>query len=307
MDILCVGQLVLDILCRPVASLPEDTDTQIVETIEMNCGGDGLNVAMNLARLGEKIAMVGRVGQDGFGAFLRQRMEAAGVDIRGLISDGEGHTDACVALIDAKGDRNFLYAPGVNRHFTAADVADAQIPEEGLLHIGGTFLLPGLDGEGTAELFRRAHARGSRTSMDATHDASGRWMELIRPCLPHLDVFLPSEMEARSITRQDKPEAMAEVLLAAGVKTVIIKLGEQGCYVTDGQEAFFQAAYPVRAVDTTGAGDAFVAGFLHGRAQGHGIRECARIGCAAGAITVQSVGANTPALSREAIARILRA
>jgi sugar/nucleoside kinase (ribokinase family) len=158
--------------------------------------------------------------------------------------------------------------------------------------VGGTYLLPRFDGEGAAALFRGARAQGKLTTMDVTWDVEGRWLSTIAPCLPHLSWFLPSTKEAAKITGLERPEEMAAFLRAQGVGGVVIKLGQRGCYVLpQGKPGFFVPAYKVQAVDTTGAGDAFVAGFLAGLLRGWAPERCARLACAAAALNIQKVGA----------------
>ena len=152
--------------------------------------------------------------------------------------------------------------------------------------------MPRLDGEGAAELFKRAKALGKFTSMDVTWDVSGRWIEIIRPCLPYLDYFMPSIGEAKHITKKETPEAIADFFLNEGVGTAIIKLGKEGCLVKNAKEKFVCPAFKINAVDTTGAGDCFVAGFLTGILRGWPLTECARLACAVAAMCVMHIGAN---------------
>jgi sugar/nucleoside kinase (ribokinase family) len=160
------------------------------------------------------------------------------------------------------------------------------------VHVGGTYLLPRFDGAGAAQLFESARRDGKLTSMDVTWDTTGRWLATIEPCLPHLSFFLPSIREAREITGRERPEEMAELLQGRGVETVAIKLGAQGCYVKPaGAPGFFSPAFRTEVVDTTGAGDAFVAGFLAGVLRGRDPAACARLACAVAALNIRKVGA----------------
>jgi sugar/nucleoside kinase (ribokinase family) len=214
-------------------------------------------------------------------------------------------TCSTVVLINNKGERTFLHNPGANGNFSEDRIKDEWLKEAGIVFAGGTYTLPKFDGQGAAGLFRRAKAEGALTAMDVTHDTSGQWMKTIRPCLPELDYFMPSLKEAKCITGKDKTEEIAGLLIAEGVKNAVIKLGDKGCFVKNRDRAFYQDTYPGTAVDTTGAGDSFVAGFLAGLAAGESLEECARMGCAAGTITIGHVGATTEALSPEALRRIM--
>lgn len=138
---------------------------------------------------------------------------------------------ACLVLINTKGDRSFFYHGGANELFSPHDVDETMVAEAAIVHVGGTYLLPRLDGEGAAGLFERAQAAGKLTSMDVTWDVTGRWLSVIEPCLPHLSYFMPSIREAERIAGRSEPDAIAAFFEDRGVGTTVIKLGEKGCYV----------------------------------------------------------------------------
>jgi len=172
MDVLCVGQLAADILVRPVERVDFGVDTKRVEGIDIRSGGDGLNVALGLARLGNRVGFCGKVGNDQLGEYLAGVVRGAGIDDRSLRRTDEATTCACLVLINTKGDRSFFYHGGANELFSRHDVDESMVAEAAIVHGGGTYLLPRLDGEGTAGLFERAQAAGKLTSMDVTWDVS---------------------------------------------------------------------------------------------------------------------------------------
>jgi len=291
-EILCIGQLVADILVRPVERVDFGIDTQRVELIELRNGGDSLNAAIGLSRLGCRVGFVGRIGTDHWGDFLASVILGEGIDARGLKRTAEASTCSVVVLINSSGERIFFYHGGANDLFGPDDVDPVLVAEASLVHVGGTYLLPRFDGPGAAELFAAARKQGKLTSMDVTWDTQGRWLATIEPCLPHLSYFLPSVKEAREITGRERAEEMAEFLQARGVQTVVIKLGARGCYVKPpAGEGFYIPALTTEAVDTTGAGDAFVAGFLAGVLRGQDLAACARLACAVAALNIRKVGA----------------
>jgi sugar/nucleoside kinase (ribokinase family) len=299
-EILCVGQLVADILVRPVERVDFGLDTQRVDLIELRNGGDSLNTAIGLSRLGCRVGFVGRIGTDHWGDFLASVIRHEGIDARGLKRTGEAGTCSVVVLINSSGERVFFYHGGANDLFCPEDVDPALVADADVVHVGGTYLLPRFDGAGAARLFAGARLQGKLTSMDVTWDTEGRWLPTIEPCLPHLSFFLPSVREAREITGREKAEEMAEFLQARGVETVVIKLGARGCYVKPaGAEGFFSPAFPTQAVDTTGAGDAFVAGFLAGVLRGLDLAACARLASAVAALNIRKVGATAGMPSME--------
>jgi sugar/nucleoside kinase (ribokinase family) len=305
-EVLCAGQLAADILVRPVDRLDFASDTRRVEPIRLSSGGDGLNVAIGLARLGQRVRFAGLVGRDHWGDFLSSVIEREGIDGRGLKRTEEAGTCTVLVAINSQGERTFFYHGGANDRFSLQDVDPAPLADAKAVHVGGTYLLPRFDGEGAAALFRDARAQGKLTSMDVTWDVEGRWLSVIAPCLPHLDWFLPSTKEAARITGRSEPEAMAAFLREQGVGGVVIKLGERGCYVLPtGQAGFFAPAFSVPAVDTTGAGDSFVAGFLAGLLRGWPPERCARLACAAAALNIQKVGATAGMPTFEEASRLM--
>jgi sugar/nucleoside kinase (ribokinase family) len=291
-EILCVGQLVADILVRPVERVDFGIDTQRVELLELRNGGDSLNAAIGLSRLGCRVGFAGRIGADHWGDFLSSVIRDEGIDARGLRRTTEAATCSVVVLINSAGERVFFYHGGANDQFCLEDLDPALLAAASIVHVGGTYLLPRFDGAGAAQLFAAARKQGKRTSMDVTWDTTGRWLATIEPCLPHLSYFLPSVREAREITGRDRPEDMAEFLQDRGVETAVIKLGAQGCYVKPpAGKGFFSPAISTQVVDTTGAGDSFVAGFLAGVLRGRDLAASARLACAVAALNIRKVGA----------------
>ena len=292
MDVLCVGQLAADILVRPVDRVDFGVDTRRVEGIDIKNGGDCLNVALGLRKLGSSVGFSGLVGDDQLGQYLRGVVTAAGIDARGLRVTQQARTCSCLVLINGSGERTFFYYGGANDLFSLADVDRGMVTEASIVHIGGTYLLPKFDGEGAARLLAGARAQGKLTCMDVTWDTTGRWLSVIEPCLPHLSYFMPSIREAQEIAGTSDPARIALRLQDKGVETVVIKLGEKGCYVKPGRDAgFLCGAFPTEAVDTTGAGDSFVAGFLTGVRKGWDVKSCAELACAVAAMNIRTVGA----------------
>lgn len=291
-EVLCVGQLAADILVRPVDRLDFVNDTKRVDAIDIRNGGDSLNVAVGLKKLGHQVGFAGKIGDDLQGDFLVKTMDQAGIDRRGLIRAANLATCTVVVMINSTGERTFFYLGGANDHFSLEDLNRSLIDEAAVVHVGGTYLLPQFDGDGAAELFREARSMDKLTSMDVTWDIRGRWRKTIEPCLPYLSFFFPSYKEAAEITGRVKAEEMAALLQDWGVQNVVIKLGAEGCYVKPAAAGgFFVPAFDAAVVDTTGAGDSFVAGFLAGLLRGCEARECASFACAVAAMNIQSVGA----------------
>ncbi|ADK81795.1 carbohydrate kinase family protein [Sediminispirochaeta smaragdinae] len=291
MSILCVGELVADILVRSVDGIDFTIDSMSVDEISLKSGGDAFNVSLNLARLGNKVGFSGKIGRDFLGKFLKGAAAERKVDLRNLCVCDEIPTSAVIALIREDGARTFLHFNGSNDSFCISDIDLSLLKKYTFLHIGGTFHLPAFDGEGTLQLLKAAKGMGLITSMDVAWDRSGQWLKKIGRCLPSIDYFIPSDNEARMLTGTDDVREMAFRLKAAGVKNVVIKMGDKGAYGDIQGKQFFCNTHRVKVVDTTGAGDGFVSGFLTGLAKGADPVSCVKYGTTVASFIIQKVGA----------------
>ena len=304
-DIVCLGILVADVLVKPVDQFPAVGSLQFVEDLSIHSGGCALNTGIALHKLGMDVHVWGQVGQDPFGDFLLDTLREAGLEVTGVERILRG-TSTSVGLISHDGERTFLHYVGANATEPEHWSHWPNLPPARHLHIGGAFLLPGLDGEAMARLLADAKQRGMTTSVDTAYDGSGRWLDLLGPSLPYVDYFLPSEREAAALTKESTPELQSERLLALGVGTCGIKLGAGGCYLASGSERWRLPVLPVPVQDTTGAGDAWVAGFLAARLQGWPLPAAGLWGNAQGAAAVQAVGASQGVRDSEGLRALLR-
>ena len=289
-DVVCLGILVADVIARRVDDLPVRGSLGLVEEISLHGGGCALNTASVLARLGLSASVVGKVGADPFGDFVLGLLDERGVERGGVLRDPEAPTSATVVLVDSGGERTFLHLPGANGCLRLDELDDEALFSGRALHLAGALVMPEFDGEPAAAVLERAKERGLTTSLDTVWDATGRW-ERILPSLPFVDLFVPSLAEAAAISGEQEPEAAAAWLRERGVGTAALKLGAEGCYVAgEGLEGFIPAP-AVEAVDSTGAGDAFAAGFLYGHLSGWELERTAAFANAAGALATIAVGA----------------
>jgi Sugar kinases, ribokinase family len=294
--VLCCGNLVLDILVRPVEQVVFDATTW-VEDISQHVGGNGANTSFALGKLGVPVRLVGVTGRDSFGDWVLGQLEAAGVDTRYVLRK-DVPTAATVGLVKPTGSRAFLHRPGVSAHAFDAPVEFTADLTTGFqhFHLANPFALPLLRTH-AGETMRSARQAGLRTSLDTGWDAKGEWMKVIEPCLPHTEFLFMNEDEARRISGCSDAGSAARRFLEAGAGVAVVKLGAAGCSVFTASEEFTVPGFRVDAVDTTGAGDCFVGGFLAGLYRGASLREAARLANAAGALSVTRLGATTGLLS----------
>jgi sugar/nucleoside kinase (ribokinase family) len=288
--IICLGILVADVIGRPIDVYPAPGTLQLVDRITPHIGGCAANTGIGLQTLGVTTRVAGKVGRDGLGAFVRGELEAHGV-VAEIAEDEIAPTSATMVMVQSDGERSFLHCTGANATLEWTDL-DAHLLEAAtLLHIAGHGLMPRFDGQGCAFTLQLAREHGLETCLDTAGAPDALWCENLRLCLPHLDYFVPSLHEVSALfPGETSPERIAEKLLAAGVQTVALKMGTAGSFVTNGRESHHVPAFRVEAVDATGAGDAFAAGFLCGVSRQMSLLECARLGNACGALCTTQVG-----------------
>jgi sugar/nucleoside kinase (ribokinase family) len=255
-------------------------------------GGCAMNAATVLARFGLPVEVIGKIGQDPFGDFLLEVLARRGIRAEGIRRDETTGTSATMVMVEPNGERRFIHYIGANAQLTTADIDMTQVESASILHIAGALVLPGLDGDPMALLLHQAQVAGVITFLDTVWDDTGRWNDLLAPCLPYIDFFVPSLPEAQALSGLNDPTDVGRALLDHGVGTVALKMGAAGSLVMnqDG-ESLRLPAYEVDVVDATGAGDAFAAGFIAGVWQGWSLEDTARLANAAGALCVTGSGA----------------
>lgn len=290
--VVCLGNVLVDVLAKPVDSLPPKGGLLPVDHIEMSMGGCASNSAIVLKRLGVATSLWGKLGRDLFGDFAYGQLRKEGIELSGMIRDPKVSTSATVVLVDSKARRSFLHSMAANDHIQRKDLDLSLLSPFSHLHIGGYFLFPKLDGAPMASILREARRKGLTTSLDTAWDLKGRWMRALRPCLPHLDYFMPSEREVRMLLGHVNPARAARAFLDWGSRCVIIKLGPKGSYLLNQEGIELKVpALKTRVVDETGAGDAFCAGFIKGLSLKWDLRRCLQLANATGARAVGALGA----------------
>jgi sugar/nucleoside kinase (ribokinase family) len=290
--VICLGNVLVDILAKPVDRLPPRGGLLPVGHIELAMGGCASNTAIVLSRLGVKTSLWGKLGRDDFGEYALRQLKREKVLTTGIVLDSKVSTSATVVLIHSDAQRSFLHSMAANDEISLGDIRVQAFAGFRHLHVGGYFLFPALDGPRMAKVLKAAQARGLTTSLDTAWDLKGKWLKTLKPCLPYLDYFMPSEREVKMLLGHVQPAKAARAFQTMGAKNVVIKLGEKGSYLLNRSGAEIKVpAFKAKVVDTTGAGDAFCAGFLKGLSLGLDYGKCLRLGNAAGARAVEALGA----------------
>jgi sugar/nucleoside kinase (ribokinase family) len=286
MRALCAGVHVLDVLVRPVEAIPEGQGGELVEQIRVTAAGSAGGTALVLAKLGASVKSAGAIGTDAAGDMLLALLERDGVDTGLLLRREDVQTSASVLPIRPSGERPAFHVVGANGTFGPDDLPPDEIEAATHLHLGGPEFM---GGEAAAPLLARAREQGVVTSADILAPGEDL-LDWIAPAFSGLDYFLPNDDQVLALTGADDLEAGCRELLERGVDCVAATCGADGALVVDQDGADRVPAFEIEAVDTTGCGDAFSAGFLRGLALGRDRRAAARLGCAAAAMVAQGLG-----------------
>lgn len=325
-----IGAAILDVLASPAGPEVFDTGSQPMNDIKLSFGGDALNEAVVLSRLGKWVQLVSKVGDD-----------EAGRQVLNYLRDNRVGTDAVrvepglatginIVLIDREGERHFLTNPNsslrrlspedIRPHLgkpSAAAAASGAESSRGpcsaeaapVVSFASMFVSPLLPIRAMEELFRQIKEQGCTLFADMTKAKNGETLADLRELLPRIDVLAPNESEIALLTGDPDPRENVRRLLDAGVATAVVKCGTRGCLVGDASGITRVPAVPgIRSVDSTGAGDTFAAGYLAALSEGRGSLDCAAYACAAASCAVEQVGATEGVRSAEQVReRYLRA
>ena len=285
-DCLVAGDANVDLLIDGVINLQTGTE-KLASDLNLVLGGSSAITAFNLSSLGARVTFAGVVGADLFGRFVEERLSSGGVDLRGVRRAPDVKSGVTM-WHSYEGKRAGVTFAGTSAMLELKDVPDELLKSARHLHVGAYFLQTHLHSDAPA-LFARAKELGLTTSVDCNYDPAERWDSNLRGVLKHSDLFFPNEDEAMNITGESSAQAAAHAL-ASLAKTVIVKRGASGAFVVAGSTEFDVQAVRVTAIDTTGAGDSFNAGFLAAFLKGADLEDCATAGALAAARNVQYVG-----------------
>lgn len=276
--------MVFDILVRPVDQL-RWAATTLVETVSQQLGGNAGSTSYTLGKLGIPTFVVTLAGRDAEADAVIARLESVGVDTSRLMRT-DAPTSVAVSLVNQAGERALLYRLGASaEQFPSFPISGANH-----FHLAAVFRMKHLR-TAAPEVLRQAKALGMTTSVDTQWDTDAEWMKVLAPSLPSADLLFVNEDEARMLTGHRDAESSARSLQSAGAKVVCVKLGSQGCAVFAEEMSFTSPGFRVSAIDSTGAGDCFSAGYVAALQRNLSHREAARVANAVGALSVQQLGA----------------
>jgi ribokinase len=286
--------------------LPRKGETVRGYGFEVFTGGKGGNQAVQIALLGLKSVFIGQVGSDEQGKTVLAGLAEKGVDYSGAGVQQGGKTGCCLITVAPDGSNTLIHTPGANHAITTAmiDKAAGRIRSAGMLIMQN-------------EINMDAILYGLRIAADAGVPCllnPAPAIPLPGEVWPMLDCVTPNETEAAYYTGINQEGVSMEAwrrdnarwFLERGVKQVVITLGPQGAYWTDGKDEVYKATFPIKPVDTTAAGDSFIGGFACGIVRGLGVEQCLDLGNACGSVSVATKGAQNSIQGRDRILGFLR-
>ncbi len=286
-DVIGFGALNVDKLYKVNMIAGEEEEGFVIDSKE-SPGGSAANTVVGLARLELKTGYIGKVAEDREGRLLLNDFRKENVDTRGIIISKKGRSGIVMGYVDGKGERALYVDPGVNNWLEFKEINLDYTADTEFLH------LTSFVGEKPFEAQKRLMNQLSdvKTSFDPGDLYARKSLTSLKPIIKRTFVMLPNENEIRLLTGKDY-EGGSKTLIKEGVDVVAVKLGERGCYVTDGKERHLVEPYEKKVVDTTGAGDAFCAGFLYGLIKERDLYECGKLGNFVAARCISKMGART--------------
>ncbi len=285
--ILVAGELNVDIVATGLRSTPQMGHEILAEDCELTLGSASAIFVAGMVKLGYNVTFVSQVGRDYFGDFCIRTLQQLGVSTRHVARKADEKTGVTIAL-SGKHDRALVTHSGAVATLTSDCIDEALLKRHDHIHLTSYYLQTGLRSS-FADIFRRAKELGLTTSFDPNSDPSNKWSRSIAGVLRYADVLFVNEREATELTRSRTPKAALKAL-GAKVRCAVIKRGPHGALALQEGVTASHSGFKITAVDTTGAGDSFDAGFLSAYLHHAPLTECVRIGNACGALSATRVG-----------------
>ncbi len=287
-DILVVGELNVDLILNQLPCFPEKGKEILAKEMTLTLGSSSAIFASNASVLGNKVAFLGKVGNDNFGDLVIESLKKKNVNTDFIIKSSKEKTGATIVL-NYNEDRAMVTYSGAMETLTLEDVNENVLVRAGHMHVSSVFLQPGIKKDIVA-LFQKAKSLGLSTSLDMQWDPEEKWDIDIKSLLPLVDVFLPNETELLALTGQKDIERAISVVKPY-VNILVIKMGNKGSRGIEGDNDISKPPYiNKKVVDAIGAGDSFNSGFITKYLAGKQLDECLSYGNLAGAVNTTAAG-----------------
>lgn len=306
-DVVCVGVMLMDLPLGPIKGNLFAQETTMVENIALTTGGDALNEAVVLSRLGKRVALLGEVGQDLLGDLLIRRCEEEHIFTGGIERNPLLATRINVVLYQEDGQRSFVKSKqDMSGSLRPGQMDFSLMQGAGAVTLGSIFSSKLQDGIVIGEIVRQAKKHGALTFADMVPVPAHCGIDMLVDSFPSIDYFFANEKEMQMLTKKEKPEEAADVLLHLGVNQVVVKLGARGCLLKNKEICLEIPGLPAKTVDTTGAGDTFLAAFAAAVLEGKSSAESAAFANTAAALSTEFAGAVSGLKNKKQVEEYLR-
>ena len=289
-DIGCAGILVSDTFCSPMKHIPEPGVLAKIDSITTSAGGCAANAAIDLARLGFDVDIVGCLGKDPAASALLSCLKDSNVGCTQLTYTQDYPTSRTVVLLVEGQDRRYIHTIGANNAFTVVHIKRQWLAELKVFYLGGLLALPAVKTQELLDVLKFCREKGVVTVVDVVVPQGKCNFDQIKPLLPFIDYFLPNDDEARELTGWQDVLEQLRTFLAHGANTVIITQGCEGAVAARGNQLWRCGIYKVDSIDPSGSGDAFDAGLIIGIRRGYEMPEMLRCASAVAASANRAVG-----------------
>jgi ribokinase len=253
-------------------------------------GGSASNTIVGLSRLGIKTGLIGALGKDDYGKAIYRCLEREKVDLHGVVFK-DGMTGRSICIIDKRGSRSVFTETGVNDFLSTDDIDFDWLVKADFLHFSSFgCVTSGQSFETQKEVVNKTTMR---ISFHPSYSDIGRGMDRLVPIFRKAEILFLSDKELAMLTDEKDLKKGVKLLIQQGVKTLAVTRGKRGCFASDGTTVISMPPQKAKVVDTTGAGDAFAAGFLYGFLKRRSLKECAFLGNVLAAYCIGQLGAQT--------------
>ena len=304
-DLLCIGTALVDSIIRGFDPEPVSAAGFRAESGVLSVGGESVNVAMAAGKLGLKTGILCSLGEDTAGDMVISALSKMGVDTSMAVRSAEHPTPVTTMFVNADGTRKSVTNEAHRYNFHPERLLE-DLPDTKAVALGSLFRAPFNDPEVIRSVIRGCKAKGAMILAD-TKLPNFRKLTLtgISDILPLIDFIFPNEDEAAYYTGESGPDRAADVFLSFGIPNVVIKLGAKGCLFRNSEKRIRLPAVDLKAVDATGAGDNFLAGFALKILEGSTVEDALRFANACGGICASAAGASTGLKDRAQVEKLL--
>jgi len=297
------GALNLDKLYQVNRIAREDGES-FIKNRTVSCGGSAANTIIGLSRLDLKTALIGKVAADREGEMLTRNLEKEGVETQGIIRSENGRSGNVMGFVDEAGERALYVDAGVNDGISPDEVDLKLASHTDILHLT-SFVGESIKAQ---EALLEKLPQKIKVSLDPGRIYAEIGSEKLVNILKRTDILLINRAELDLLThnKYKTMEEEIESLRKYRIDTIVVKLGDKGCYATDDERSFYLKSFPVECRDTTGAGDAFNAGFLYGQIKGHNLEESSIMGNYVASCCLKDMGGTSSLPAAEDLEKFLK-